>query len=192
MTVQIDLAVRISNERCTLPFVLYRRMRTVQQQPARQKRQLATDVHAVAGGSLHNIAPLRSNDSRVHSSPNRTTAARTTRAYRRTSLFNSRAHNFGNFRNTKPQRAYENCGTMAAHDAPKAVRASVTTVPSFLNQNGLMYGVIRRQGIDKRGLTIGCKTAMVSNRTAITLQSVSGQASAEPDRPTKAHFAASS
>src|ERR1039457_3667864 len=62
---------------------------------------------------------------------------------------------------------------MAAHDASKAVRASVTTVPSFLNQNGLMYGVIRRQDIDKRGLTIGCKTAMVSNRTAITLQRVS-------------------
>jgi hypothetical protein len=42
-----------------------------------------------------------------------------------------------------------------------------------LNQNGLMYGVIRRQDIDKTGLTIGCKTAMVSNRTAITLQRVS-------------------
>src|SRR5664280_1447072 len=61
---------------------------------------------------------------------------------------------------------------MAAHDASKAVRASVTTVPSFLNQNGLMYGVIRRQDIDKRGLTIGCKTAMVSNRTAITSEYV--------------------
>src|SRR5664279_3569881 len=62
---------------------------------------------------------------------------------------------------------------MAAHDASKAVRASVTTVPSFLKQNVLMYGVIRRQDVDKRGLTIGCKTAMVSNRTAITLQRVS-------------------
>src|ERR1019366_10557349 len=39
---------------------------------------------------------------------------------------------------------------MAAHDASKAVRASVTTVPSFLNQNGLMYGVIRRQDIERR------------------------------------------
>jgi hypothetical protein len=62
---------------------------------------------------------------------------------------------------------------MAAHDASNEVRSSVTTVPSFLDQNGLMYGVIRRQDIDKRGLTIGCKTAMVSNRTAITLQCVS-------------------
>ena len=89
-------------------------------------------------------------------------------------------------------RKYKNCVIMTAHDASKAVRASVTTVPSFLKQNGLMYGVIRRQDIDKRGLTIGCKTAMVSNLTAITLQCVSGQASAEPDRPTEAHFAASS
>src|SRR5271165_3559822 len=150
------------------------------------------DVPTDAGSSVHNTAPRRSNDSRSHSSPNRTTAVRTARAYRRTSLCNSRAHNFGNCRNTKPERAYKNCGTMAAHDASKAVRARVTTVPSFLNQNGLTYRVIRRQDIDKRGLTISCKTAMVSNRTAITLQSVSGQASAEPDRPTEAHFAASS
>ncbi len=87
---------------------------------------------------------------------------------------------------------YENCVVIAAHNALQIVRVSVTTVPSFLKQNGLMYGVIRRQGIDKRGLTIGCKTAMVSNRTAITLHCVLGQASAEPDRPTEAHFAASS
>ena len=37
--------------------------------------------------------PLRSNDSRVYSLRNRTTAVRTTRAYRRTTLCNSRAHN---------------------------------------------------------------------------------------------------
>src|SRR5271157_348315 len=61
---------------------------------------------------------------------------------------------------------------MAAHHASKSVRASVTPVPSFLNQNGLMYGVIRRQDIDKTGLTMGCKTALVSNSTATTSQYV--------------------
>jgi hypothetical protein len=56
-------------------------------------KQLATDVHTDAGGSTHNTVPLRSNDSRVHPLPNRTTSVRTTRAYRRTTLGNSRAYN---------------------------------------------------------------------------------------------------
>ena len=81
---------------------------------------------------------------------------------------------------------------MAAHDASKAVRASVTTVPSFLKQNGLMYGVIRRQGFDKRGLTTGDNTAMVSNRTAITSQSVLEPLSPRPDCAPAADFAGSS
>ena len=149
-----------------------------------------------AGGSAHNTVPRRSNDSHAHSSPkpnhfcthNRRASsqqiAQFTRAkFRPTAATPNRNEQFS---------LYKNCGTSAAHDASNAVRASVTTVPSFLKQNGLMYGVIRRQDIDKRGLTTGCKTAMVSNRTAITLQCVSGQASAEPDRPTEAHFAASS
>ena len=86
---------------------------------------------------------------------------------------------------------------MAAHDVSQVVRVSVTSVPSFLNQNGLMYGVIRQQDTDKTGLTIGCKTAMVSNHTAITLKCVLGQSSTEqsstePDSLTEAHFAGSS
>jgi hypothetical protein len=52
---------------------------------------LATAVQTNAGGSEHNTPPLRSNDSRVHSLPNRTTSVRTTRACRCTSLYNSRA-----------------------------------------------------------------------------------------------------
>ena len=78
----------------TLPLVLHWPLHAVQQQPAREERQLATDVHTNAGGSVHNTPPRRSNDSRVHSSPNRTTSVRTTRAYRRTSLCNWRAHSF--------------------------------------------------------------------------------------------------
>ena len=83
-----------SQTSCTLPLVLHQPMHTVRQQPARKLQQLATDVHTVAGGSLHNIAPRRSDGSRTHSLPDRTTAVRTIRAYRRTSLCNSRAHSF--------------------------------------------------------------------------------------------------
>jgi len=189
---QTDHAEWISNDLCTLPRVLHQPMHTVRQQPARKLQQLATDVHTDAGDPRTTQRRFARTIAGCIYRPNQTTAVRTTRAYRRTRLCNSRAYNFSNCRNTTPERAYKNCGTMAAHDASKAVRASVITVPSFRNQNGLMYGVIRRQDIDKRGLTIGCKTALVSNNTAITLQRVSGQASAEPDRPTEAHFAASS
>src|SRR5271157_6138169 len=153
---------------------------------------MATDVPTDAGGSVHNTAPRRTNDSRVHSSskPNHC-CAHSPRVSPDQLVQLARAQ-CRQLPEHEPECAYKNCGTMAVHDASKAVRASVTTVPSFFKENGLMYGVIRRQDIDKRGLTIGCKTAMVSNRTAITLQCVSGQASAEPDRPTEAHFAASS
>ena len=58
-----------SQTSCTLPLVLHQPMHTVRQQPARKLQQLATDVHTDAGGSTHNTAPLRSNDSRVYSSP---------------------------------------------------------------------------------------------------------------------------
>jgi hypothetical protein len=78
----------------TLPLVLRQPMHMVRQQPASKLQQLATDAHAGAGGSTHNTVPLRSNDSRTHSSPNRTTAVRTVRAYRLTSLYNSHAHSF--------------------------------------------------------------------------------------------------
>jgi len=44
-------------------------MHTLRQQPGRKEQQLATDVHTDAGGSVHNTAPRRSKDSRVHSSP---------------------------------------------------------------------------------------------------------------------------
>src|SRR5271165_4128847 len=175
-----------------LPLVLHQPIHTVRLQPARKWQQLATAVPTDAGGSVHNTPPRRSNDSRVHSSPNRTTAVRTARACRRTSLCNLRAHSFAQLPEHETGMGVQELRHHAAHDASKAVRASVTTFPSFLKQNGLMYGVIRRQDIDKRGLTIGCKTAMVSNRTAITLQCVLRQASAEPDRPIEAHFAASS
>ena len=46
----------------------------------------------------------------------------------------------------------------APHHCP---RTSDTTAPSFLNQNGLMYGVIRRQDYEKKRLTPSCKTALV-------------------------------
>ena len=71
-------------------------------------------------------------------------------------------------------------------------RARVTTAPSFLKQNGGTYGVIRRQDTDNRALKIRWKTAMGSNRTAITLQSVLGQSSPEPDSLTEAQRAESS
>lgn len=71
-------------------------------------------------------------------------------------------------------------------------RARVTTAPSFLKQNGGTYGVIRRQDTDNRALKIRWKTAMGSNRTAITLQSVLGQSSPEPDSLTEAQRAGSS
>jgi hypothetical protein len=124
-----------------------------------------------------------------------TTAVCTTRASLSTNLWNSRAQ----FRTTaatshqnEQLNSIKDCLAVAVHDVSQVVRASVTTVPSFLNQNRLMYGVVRRQDIDKRGLTIGGETAMVSNRTAITLQCVLGQPSAEPDRSTEAPFAESS
>ena len=90
---QTDHAVRISNE-FHLAARLAPAIPTVRRRPAREERQLATAVPTNAGGSAHNTVPLRSNDSRVPSLPNRTTAVRTTRAYRRTTLCNSRAHNF--------------------------------------------------------------------------------------------------
>ena len=78
----------------TLPLVLHWPLHAVQQQPAREERQLATAVQTNAGGSEHNTPPLRSNGSRVHSLPNRTTSVRTTLSYRRTSLCSWRAHRF--------------------------------------------------------------------------------------------------
>ena len=83
-----------SQTSCTLPLVLHEPMHTVRQQPARKEQQLATDVHADAGGSVHNTPPRRLNDSCTDSSLNRTTSVRTTRACRRTSLCNSRVHSF--------------------------------------------------------------------------------------------------
>ena len=77
-----------------LPLVLHWPLHAVQQQPAREERQLATAVQTNAGGSEHNTPPLRSNGSRVHSLPNRTTSVRTTLPYRRTSLCSWRAHRF--------------------------------------------------------------------------------------------------
>jgi hypothetical protein len=63
----------------------------------------------------------RSNDTRTHSSLNRTTSVLTARACRRTSFCNLRAHSFAEL----PQRLtgtsqlsmYENCVTLAAHNA---------------------------------------------------------------------------
>src|ERR1035438_2555194 len=140
----------------TLPLVLHQPMHTVRQQPARKEQQLATAAPTNAGGSAHNTVPRRSNDSRSHSSPEPNHCCTHNRR--------ASSHQIAQFAHAKfrptaatPNRSeqlglYKNCGTMAAHDASKAVRASVTTIPSFLNQNGLMYGVIRRQDIDKRGL----------------------------------------
>ena len=45
---------------------------------------------------------------------------------------------------------------------------------SFSNQNTGTHRVVRRQNTHALGLTIGSKTAMAGNRTAITLQSVVG------------------
>ena len=52
-----------------MPLILYRPMHTVPQQPARKEQQLTADVHTEASGSVRNIAPRRSNDSRVNSLP---------------------------------------------------------------------------------------------------------------------------
>jgi hypothetical protein len=141
---------------------------------------------------------------RSHSSPTtsvqetaraQTTAVCTTCASLSTNLWNSRAKSrttAATSHQNEQHNSIKDCIAVAVHDASQVVCASVTTVPSFLNQNRLMSGVIRRQDIDKRGLTIGAEIAMVSNRTAITLQCALGQPSAEPDRPTEAHFAESS
>ena len=91
-----------------------------------------------------------------------------------------------------PNRNERSTGTSTAstglHTIDRSRARTVATHPSFLNQNGLTYGVIRRQDTDKRGLKMDCKTAMGSNRTAITLRSVLGQSSAEPDSLTEAHL----
>ena len=70
--------------------------------------------HTDAGGSVHNTAPRRSNDSRVHSSPNRTTAVRTTRACRRTSLCNLRAHSFAAIAGTPNRNEHSACTRTAS------------------------------------------------------------------------------
>ena len=123
--------------------------------------------------------------------PTEPTAVRTTRAYRRTTLCNPRAQ-FRAIAGT-PNRDVRT--ELCHHGCTRSIAGSARechTIPSVLNQNGLMYGVIRRQDIGKKGPTTGCKTAMVSNRTAITLRCVLGQAPANRDRPNEAHFAASS
>src|SRR5664279_3465747 len=96
-------------------------MHTLRQQPARKEQQLATDVHIDAGGSVHNTVPRRSDDNRTHSSLNRTTTVRTTRACRRTSLCNLRAHSFvqlpQHLTGTSQLSMYKNCVILAAHNA---------------------------------------------------------------------------
>ena len=166
-----------------MPLVLHQPMHMVRQQPARKLQQLATAVPTNAGGSAHNTVPRRSNDSHAHSSPKPNhycTHSPRVSPHQLVQLARAQFRPTAATPNENEQLTkYKNCAIIAAHNAFQVVRVRVTTVPSFLNQNSLMYGVIRRQDTDKTGLTIGCKTAMVSNRTAITLQCVSGQASAE-------------
>lgn len=82
-----------SQTSCTLPLVWHPPMHTIRQQPAHKLQQLATDARTDSVAT-HNTPPRRSNDSRVHSSLNRNTTVRTTRACRRTSRCNLRAHSF--------------------------------------------------------------------------------------------------
>ena len=136
-----------SQTSCTLPLVLHQPMHTVRQQPARKEQQLATAVHTNAGGSVHNTAPRRSNDSRVHSSPNRTTAVRTTRACRRTSLCNSRAHSFAQLPEHRTGTSAQQEQELRHHGCTQCIaiaRANVTTARSFFGDRGSQQGIVNR------------------------------------------------
>ena len=83
-----------SQTSCTLPLVLHQPMHTVRQQPARKLQQLATDVHTDAGDPRTTQRRFARTIAECIYRPNQTTAVRTIRAYRRTSLCNRRAHSF--------------------------------------------------------------------------------------------------
>jgi hypothetical protein len=91
---QTDHAEWISNDLCTLQRVLHQPMHTVRQQPARKLQQLATDVHTDAGDPRTTQRRFARTIAGCIYRPNQTTAVRTIRAYRRTSLCNRRAHSF--------------------------------------------------------------------------------------------------
>src|SRR5271165_92664 len=78
----------------TFPLVLHQPMRTVRLQPARKWQQLATAVPSDAGGSVHNTAPRRSTDSRVHSSPKPNHCCAHSPRVSPHQLVNLRAHSF--------------------------------------------------------------------------------------------------
>ncbi len=92
-----------------------------------------------------NTAPRRSNDTRIQSSPNRTTAVRTTRAYRRTTLFNSRAHNFAQLPEQRPEMSTQLQQELRHHGCTQCIaiaRANATTVQSFCSKTCMNGGVV--------------------------------------------------
>src|ERR1019366_9173953 len=95
---------------------------------------LAIAVPTNARGSAHNTVPVRSN---VYSLPN-TTAVRTTRAYRRTTLCNSRAHNFARLPGHRSEMSTQLQQELRHHGCTQCIaiaRANAATVRSFCTQN---------------------------------------------------------
>lgn len=129
---------------------------------------------------------LRPTKPRPHGQPERQSAHQGAQLWRAHSRATAGAPN-RNERSTAQELRQHGCILQVAIPP-----ARVTTAPSFLKQNRGTCGVIRRQDTDNRVLKIRWKTAMGSNRTAITLQSVLGQSSPEPDSLTEAQRAESS